>query len=692
MRIRRRLAALVTVGLVAAACSSGSDGGGDGNAAGDSAGSSTTAMTTKPRPAGELGIDQANLGRCDVLVPDRCLLPFPNDHFTVDDPDTQTGRRVELSKASLPVNSSGDRIDPTEWNRNDGFSPGSAILVSLPGVDLEASGAPSIDKIGESLLVGSPIVIVDADTGERHPLWAEMDANAKSDAERTLILRPAVNFREGHRYVVGFRGMVDASGKMIEPSPAFAAYRDELTTTDASFEARRPGMESAFATLGDAGVGRADLQLAWDFTVASADNLAGRMLHMRDDAFKSLGDEAPAFTVDEIVESPNDRVMREVLGTFQVPSYLEGDGAPGSKLAYGADGLPERQPAPFVAKYRCIIPPAATGGRSGEVRPARMALYGHGLLGDYGELDSDMVQDMGKRYDVAYCATNWIGMADEDTGNAIKVLGNLSTFGTIPDRTQQGFLNFLFLGRLMKHPLGFASNEAFQLDGVPLIDNEDLYFDGNSQGAIFGGSLMAVAQDFTRGVLGEAGMNYSMLLHRSVDFDDYKLVFEPAYPDPYDQLLSMSLMQMLWDRGETDGYAQHITSDPYPDTPKHTILLLGAVGDHQVSEFALQVEARTIGARGHTPYVADDRQRGDAFGWGIDPIASYPWDGSAYFLFDTGSPLAPLENLPPREGHDPHDDTPNIPAAQELKDAFWHPDGHVIDVCSGAPCTGDPHE
>jgi len=687
MKVSRRVAALVTAGTMAAACSSGSG----GRTAQGSGATATTPATSKPRPADELGIDLSNADRCDVLVPDRCLLPFPSDHFTVEDPETPTGLRVNLREASLPANADGDSIDPSEWNRGDGFSPGSAILVSLPGVDLEASGAPPIEDIGASLEGGSPIVIVDADTGERHPFWAEMDANAESDSERTLMLRPAVNFREGDRYVVGFREMVDESGDPLEVSPAFAAYRDGRTTTDGGFEARRVSMESAFETLGEAGVGRVDLQLAWDFTVASADNLAGRMLHMRDDAFKSLGDHAPAFTVDQVVESPNDRVMREILGTFQVPSYLEGDGAPGSKLAYGDGGLPERQPAPFVAKYRCIIPPAAAGGRSGEVRPARMSLYGHGLLGDYGELDSDMVQDMSQKYEVAYCATNWVGMAEEDTGNAIRVLGDLSTFGTIPDRTQQGFLNFLFLGRLMKHPLGFASNEAFQFDGVPLIDNEDLYFDGNSEGAIFGGALMAIAQDFTRGVLGEAGMNYSMLLHRSVDFDEYKLVFEPAYPDPYDQLVSMSLMQMLWDRGETDGYAQHITSDPYPDTPKHTILLLGAVGDHQVSEFALQVEARTIGARGHVPYVADDRQRGDAYGWGIDPIASYPWDGSAYFLFDTGSPLAPLENLPPREGHDPHDDTPNIPAAQELKDAFWHPDGQVIDVCSGAPCTGEPH-
>ena len=139
---------------------------------------------------------------------------------------------------------------------------------------------------------------------------------------------------------------------------------------------------------------------------------------------------------------------------------------------------------------------------------------------------------------------------------------------------------------------------------------------------------------------------------------------------------------------ETYGYAQHATRAPYPHTPRHTVLLLGAVGDHQVSQFALQVEARTMQAAAHVPLVGPGREHGGENGWGIDPIPRHPWPGSAYFLWDTGAALSPLENLAPREGHDPHDDTPQIPAVQALKDAFWHPDGAVVDVCAGAPCVG----
>ena len=49
-------------------------------------------------------------------------------------------------------------------------------------------------------------------------------------------------------------------------------------------------MERIFKTLKRAGIARRELYLAWDFTVASARGLSGRMRHIRDDAFRALGD------------------------------------------------------------------------------------------------------------------------------------------------------------------------------------------------------------------------------------------------------------------------------------------------------------------------------------------------------------------------------------------------------------------
>ena len=162
-------------------------------------------------------------------------------------------------------------------------------------------------------------------------------------------------------------------------------------------------------------------------------------------------------------------------------------------------------------------------------------------------------------------------------------------------------LNFLFLGRTMIHPQGFSSSLAFWDSGGPLIDTDELYYSGGSQGGIAGGALTAVAPDFRRSVLIVPAMNYSLLLTRSIDFDPFAALMYPAYPNELERPLLLSMIQMLWDRGEPNGYAQHMTDDPYPNTPAHTVLLHMAFGDHQVANVATEVEARTIGARIRMP-------------------------------------------------------------------------------------------
>ncbi len=69
-------------------------------------------------------IPTPDASRCDFLDPSVCLQPFPNNLYLDSDADTATGNRLDLSPQSMPVNTAGTAIDPTEINRNDGFSPG----------------------------------------------------------------------------------------------------------------------------------------------------------------------------------------------------------------------------------------------------------------------------------------------------------------------------------------------------------------------------------------------------------------------------------------------------------------------------------------------------------------------------------------------------------------------------------------
>src|SRR5918998_995247 len=72
--------------------------------------------------------------QCRYLGQSESLLPFPNDAFTVRDGDAETGRRLRIDTRCAPENKDGKRIAMTEQNRLDGFSPGSQLVLKVPGV------------------------------------------------------------------------------------------------------------------------------------------------------------------------------------------------------------------------------------------------------------------------------------------------------------------------------------------------------------------------------------------------------------------------------------------------------------------------------------------------------------------------------------------------------------------------------
>ncbi len=512
---------------------------------------------------------------------------------------------MHLPAKAMPANKSGKRITTGDYNRQDGFSPGQTIVVNVKGLHTQKAFNRSklvpLEDLGRSFAKRAGVVVINAKTRKRQLIYAELDANATSASQRMLLIHPGKNFDEGARYIVALRGLRTASGKKIKPSKGFAALK-----RGKGAKRLRKRYKGIFKTLKRAGIAKGNLTLAWDFTIASERGLTARMLKIRNDAFAQLGDNnladgkvegsAPKYTITKVVDNPDPQILRRISGTFTVPCYLNVQGCPpGARFHYSSkkkDALPTQLPGNTqTAKFECAIPRAAL------TSPAHASLYGHGLLGDPDEIDGANVKAMSQEHDFAFCATAWSGMSSEDVPNAVKLLGNLSGFSSLADRDQQGFLNQLYLGRLFIHPQGLTADPAFK----GLVDPSQLYFDGNSQGGIFGAALTAMAPDFTRAVLGVPGINYGVLLTRSSDWASFSAIFNPAYPRESERPLALSLINMLWDRGEGDGWAHHITTDPPADTPGHRVLMQAAVGDFQVSTYQADVLARTIGARIHQP-------------------------------------------------------------------------------------------
>ncbi|MCU1366190.1 MAG: hypothetical protein JWN39_1829, partial [Ilumatobacteraceae bacterium] len=627
---------------------------------------------------------------CDPLDGKACLLPFPSNAYTQPDAATDTGLRVAMPEGAAGANDKAVTIDLTEWNRNDGFSPNSSLMAYVPGIDVTQSKLPSWKDLQSSLADDATVVLIDTDTGKRVPLWAELDAKATDPADQATIIHPAIALAEGHHFVVALRGMKDSSGTDIEPGVVFRAYRDRLSSDP--LDARRPTMEASFASLSKAGIDRASLYLAWDFTVASERNLSERMLSIRDQALQALGDSAPKFAVTSVTAGTDDNIAQQIVGTFTVPNFLTGDGSPGNRFNYTSasgddpdnlDALPVQNGTVQVG-FVCNISTATEAATD----PAHLVEYGHGLLGEETEIDAGNVRAFANESNVVFCATKWAGMSADDVPNAAATLGEISNFPTVADRLQQGVLNQIYLGRLMTREDGLSTLDVFRrADGSPLIDTSHLDYDGNSQGGIMGIMLAAVSPDIERAVFGVPGINYSLLLPRSVDFAKYEAVFEPAYPNDLDRMIDVNLLQMLWDRGEGGGYAQHVTANPYEGTKAKTVLLDVAFGDWQVSELAGMVAARTMGVTINEPVTAPGRSDDADLGWGLQPTV-YPSTGSGVSIWDSGSDPIPLEALPPSTGRDPHEDPRADPDVRKQKAAFLFED-MLINVCGDAACTAD---
>jgi len=387
-------------------------------------------------------------------------------------------------------------------------------------------------------------------------------------------------------------------------------------------------------------------------------------------------------------------------------------------------------------------------------------LPGHGLLGtrDEGNTSDLNGRTMAEDHNILFCMVDWAGMATgntpddqndpqkfdpawdqalQDAPTVASILAEMGQFPKLADRVQQGLLNFIFLGKAMLHPSGLCSHAAFQVGGQCIIDRSELFYDGNSQGGIIGGALMAVSPDIKSGVLGVPGMNYSTLLQRSVDFDTYAQVFYNAYPASLDQQFVLSLIQMLWDRAETNGYAEVLAPGKnLPGTPAKRVLLHPGFSDHQVTHTTAEVMARTMEASVHCPAVirGPRAQRGPAVAAAEHPDVaaeagylstqgamlrtphplSRHHDDEPYFAIpcalpaqpgnvlvvwdrgprtgarDNGAVPPPTDNTPPRPnlgyGGDPHSDPRNEDAARRQKNAWLQVNGQYLNVCGNKPC------
>ncbi|MCB9674444.1 MAG: hypothetical protein H6737_04960 [Alphaproteobacteria bacterium] len=627
--------------------------------------------------------DQGTEG-CDNLVP-TCLYPFPSRAYLVDG-------ALRLPPEGMPVPASSTATYNTgEFDRYEAFGAATPILFQLPGA------VPANDHIFDpepSLQPDSPVVLLDATTGERIPHWLEGDFLSPDLDPPLFVIRPSIALPRGTEIVVGVRGLSDASGTIAPATEAFAALRDREAAHWIGVHERRQHYEDVvFPALEAAGVDRSELQLAWSFPVRTDEAATSRLVAIRDAIFTALPSDGPSYRIDSIIECPglpddppdcHPSIRVIVDGVSFVPSVV---GEPNDigvrRLRLDANGEPVVQ-GTEEWPWRLQIPHVAFDGPE----PVPVLQYGHGFLGRMAEVNNGWIREMAERKGVALLACDMQGMNENDfTTWLALMLGAAGDFPALADLAMQGTVNQLVQQRMVKTSLAEdASAELYRADGRLAWDPDTVWYHGNSQGGSVGTVVMGLSLDVQRGDLGVPGSGYPLLLHRSTVFTSFGLAIQGAYPEDDSIARFLTLLGTGFDDFDPLTFSPHMHGNPLPGTPDHEVLFHIAKEDQQVVNEASFISARTAGAVLMVPAVRPV--------WGL-PEQTYPaTPGVAAVEVDFGipddeNPVDPPTVRPELEDDgDTHGWLRKWEPAQDQMIHFFQT-GEMVDVCGGQPCYND---
>ena len=612
---------------------------------------------------------------CNPLGEVSCMMPWPSAAYLAEDGTTATGFRVELPLEAMPINGNDVPVAVEFYNTWDGFSPSGPIIAGF-STGVSADGLPPHSDIAASLAADSPIVLVNMDTGERAPFFAEVDMNARLETDRTLIIRPVVRLAPKSRYAVAIRDTVKgAAGEDLPVPPAFAALRDGASFAHPRFDAIAPRYDAIFAALEAEGVSRGELVLAWDFVTASDEMLTADLLSMRADALAAIGDTGANLDY-ALTEFAGDgvRLHKLLVGSIQSPDFLTDGERDASVLRRGGDGLPEAS-GMRDANLTIIVPQCVTTA----TLPIPVMIFGHGLFGSgEGYANDRFLQDVANDYCFVVAAGDWIGLTERQIGVAALAANDLNMAAGITEKLAQSVIDFIAIEQGVRGPLRAAPELAYE--GAAIIDPTRVYYFGASLGGIMGSSFMAYDPFVTRGVLGVPGGPWSMLFERSYAWNALQGPAKASYDDPANFQILISLLAMRFEPYDPITAAPHVIHDPLPDTPPKQILIYETVGDSLVANIASETLGRTMGLPMVMPSLRDT--------YGFAPAGEPAMNGFAIYDEDP-SPLPSELNIPPSSDNGTHADVHERPAVLRQIETFLY-DGVATNQCfsgaTAAPC------
>ena len=640
----------------------GSDAGGDDDA-GDDAGGEVSPDVTIPEGCNPIAFEHD------------CLFPYPSNVFLTDDAEMPSGKRVAITGAAQPTDAENAPFDFTLYHSADGFSFNQPIMVRFPGsVDTDGVVFHTDDPAG-STVATSKTILLDTSTGELVPHWAEIDLNTQEAGEQTFIIRPYVVLSEQTRYIVALQGLSDASGATIEAPNGFAQIRDGSVVNHPVLSPLAERYDAdVFPALETAGLTRADLQLAWDFTTQSYEHVTRDLFAMRDATIGVLSATPPAVTVTKTEVDPRDQIALRIEGTISVPLFLESTEL-SARLNRDADGNVAQNgtaEVPFLLQVGKGAEPTEAG-----FTPRRVIQYGHGFFGLREEINYSAMRTFSNDEGYVMASVDWWGMSDPDQ---LEVVGKLSTDMSASfvfvDRIHQSMINQMALTYALKTTI--ADLTEVEYFGERVYDPDNVYYYGISQGHILGGAFIAISPNIERAAFSVGGGNFSLMMSRASNFRPFLDVILAVTGSRVTVQKVVTLSQHSFDRISPIVYGRYIKTNPIRGNPTKRILMQAGIGDLQVNNLATDLHARSIGIPSLQPNARDP--------FGLDPVES-PTDDSALVYLDFNLAEVPgLINQTPPEGveNEVHEGVRRTQATEDQLDAFFQPSGEIVNFCEGS--------
>jgi len=612
---------------------------------------------------------------CDPIDPSACVYPFPSSHFLVSDPTTVTKFRVNFGPKTLPKTMDGGRISPTFWNEMDGFSTIAPLLFYLPNAS-NRSLVP-FSNISSYKDESATTVILNVVTGARMPHWTELDSVDPNFP--SFVIQPAEPLDHSSSYMVIVRNIKDDAGNLVTRSPMFDALMGSNPAAYPDSARYHKYQSELIPVVLAAGIDPATVQLAWDFVTVSEQMNHGRFEEMRKQASLFNTQVKIVKDVKSHCETPGTTIGRSLTAKMTVPDFLAKKDRRGGYLArdHGIRAIPKQIGMSYT--YVQVQVPCSLLQIASPQRAVKVVQYGHGLFGDRDEVSDSWIGEWIDAKKMVFFASDWLGMSIFDKLKVVRIiLSDMSNFATIPETILQGWSNKLIANRAMRSGVIPA---ALHNSGVSIIppnsSDLDIPFYGISQGGVIGGGYVSSSPLIRRAALGVPGSPFALLLSRSNDFDAFHALFQLSLYNWRDIRLALSLMQQLWDQGESAGWLHYMNKNTPAGVPKTDVLIQDAHGDAQVTILGARIMARSFNATSIVPAVA--------------PIyglfnGSYIVNGSAITEWKYRDvPPMPETNIPPPEQYDTHECIRTEPEAQEQIFNFFT-SGNITQTCP--PTTG----